>query len=222
MCLCTAFPSTSTRPRRSTRSLPGSRVAWRGASRGWTRPTSAAGRCPGTARAPPRIARTQPGTTSRSAWHFSGRQSADELFEGSPTACCAKLQVIASGALDEAQLHHVQTGALKAEAEEEAEEEVQPPEARGEQPGGRRPHTPRSPPPAMRHAGAAARAGRVGVRRGRRRRRLRRGRGLLTAAPGPGQRLSRDLAPLRPWLAPTPAHGQLVGQGACVGGPRLL
>ena len=123
MCLCTAFPSTSTRPRRSTRSLPGSRVAWRGASRGWTRPTSAAGRCPGTARAPPRIARTQPGTTSRSAWHFSGRQSADELFEGSPTACCAKLQVIASGALDEAQLHHVQTGALKAEAEEEAEEE---------------------------------------------------------------------------------------------------
>ena len=75
-------------------------------------------------RAPPLSARTQPGTASRSAWHFSsGRQSADELFEGSRSACCAKLQAIASGALDEAQLHHVQTGALKAEAAEaEAEE----------------------------------------------------------------------------------------------------
>ena len=73
-------------------------------------------------RAPPLSARTQPGTASRSAWHFSsGRQSADELFEGSPSACCAKLQAIASGALDEAQLHHVQTGALKAEAAEAEE-----------------------------------------------------------------------------------------------------
>ena len=67
-------------------------------------------------RAPPLSARTPPGSTSRSAWHSSGRQSADELFEGSPSACCAKLQAIASGALDEAQLHHVQTGALKAAA----------------------------------------------------------------------------------------------------------
>ena len=84
-------------------------------------------------RAPPLSARTQPGTASRSAWHFSsGRQSADELFEGSPSACCAKLQAIASGALDEAQLHHVQTGALKAEAAEAEEAAAAAEEEEGE------------------------------------------------------------------------------------------
>ena len=84
-------------------------------------------------RAPPLSARSQPGTASRSAWHFSsGRQSADELFEGSPSACCAKLQAIASGALDEAQLHHVQTGALKAEAAEAGEAAAAAEEEEGE------------------------------------------------------------------------------------------
>ena len=64
------------------------------------------------------LAQSQPGVGKT---NLGGWQSADELFEGSPSACCAKLQAIASAALDEAQRHHQQTGALK---EEEMKEEL--------------------------------------------------------------------------------------------------
>ena len=62
------------------------------------------------------LAQSQPGVGKT---NLGGWQSADELFEGNPSACCAKLQAIASAALDEAQLHHQQTGALKGEPKEE-------------------------------------------------------------------------------------------------------